>query len=167
MINPFSHPISVSLSVNRSLLFHFSYQWSKLEHRQLLLELVVVTADMCVSCKPHPECTRNALCRKEEFLRQGDKENECNIKPLSIMDRSNGGLTPSDELALCEAICSPSAELLSLLLPPERTLLDMCCVAGDYWRHIASEGDVWDLTDVGDWLKQHPSALPPNINLSN
>lgn len=94
-----------------------AYDWQNNSHRHLLKSIMMTMTDLSGLCKPF-NIAKNIIDNLyREFYREGDREKQMGLCPLSIMDREKSQLVPSDQVQFMTVVVLPCALILTKLLP--------------------------------------------------
>ncbi|GAB6030907.1 hypothetical protein CHUAL_007736 [Chamberlinius hualienensis] len=109
------------------------------EHRCLLQAITMTACDLCASCKPWDQQVETVQVIFEEFYEQGDMERANGREPIPMMDRTRANQQASTQVGFLKNICIPCYELLSLLIPETKPMLDGCRKNLEIWLALQVE----------------------------
>ncbi|CAI2348511.1 unnamed protein product [Caenorhabditis sp. 36 PRJEB53466] len=96
------------------------YNPMSLDHRYLLMSLVMTASDLSDQAKNFHNAKRIAENIYLEFFAQGDLELQLGVKPLEMMDRTNA-YVPTVQIDFLKKIGVPVFNLLASVIPEGRT----------------------------------------------
>mmetsp|Transcript_64077 Transcript_64077/g.111813 ORF Transcript_64077/g.111813 Transcript_64077/m.111813 type:complete len:197 (+) Transcript_64077:2-592(+) len=112
------------------------------EDRQLLMDILVHSADLSNVCKPRPVALKWTERVLQEFFAQGDREREMKHAISPLCDRETVS-KPSSQIGFIQFIVKPIFEGLNSVkdLPDAQRALDCMAEYSDYWKRVREQED--------------------------
>jgi len=111
------------------------------DHRLLLAQILIKSADISNPTKPFPVSRYWAGVIQEEFFRQGDVERREGLPISGFMDRENPNL-PGLQIGFADYIVIPLFTVLEKLLPSTKVCLDTLLANRDTWEKMKDAKDL-------------------------
>eukprot|EP00667_Euglena_gracilis_P001276 EG_transcript_1276 len=102
--------------------------------RELVLEMLMKSADLSNTAKPFPICRRWAVAVMEEFWGQGDKEKEAGLEVLPMFDREKAPDLIKHQLGFIDALAAKHFEMMAAWCPRLQFLADNVAENHRMWQ---------------------------------
>ncbi|XP_076440907.1 putative 3',5'-cyclic phosphodiesterase pde-5 isoform X2 [Babylonia areolata] len=118
------------------------FSWDVLEHRHLVMGVMMTACDLCAMFKPWDTQLDLVYVIMEEFWQQGDEEKAKGMTPMPMMDRDKQNELPQLEVGFILGICLPCYELLTEIIPETEPMLTGVTANLKCWQQLAEEQKV-------------------------
>ncbi|BFY99328.1 hypothetical protein BsWGS_02368 [Bradybaena similaris] len=115
------------------------FNWDTIHHRNTLLAVSMTACDLCAMYKPWDVQQTLVYIIMEEFWEQGDEEKKRGLTPIQMMDRDRKDDLPNLEVGFIQSICVPCYELMSMVIPDTKPMLEGALANLHRWKEMAEQ----------------------------
>ncbi|XP_014663582.1 PREDICTED: LOW QUALITY PROTEIN: probable 3',5'-cyclic phosphodiesterase pde-5, partial [Priapulus caudatus] len=106
---------------------------------ELLQAIIMTGCDLSASIKPWDIQVKTVKVIFEEFYEQGDEEKTQGRQPIPMMDRDRAHELPGCQVGFLTGICMPCYDLMQILVPGTKPMMDGAVNNLQHWKRLADE----------------------------